>query len=799
MSSPRLSFGAFEFSPQTGDLWKHGYRLKLQPKPQQVLAALLEANGETVSREELRRRLWAGSTFVDFDQGLNVAVKKLRDALGDSADEPHFIETVPGQGYRWMAEVQPIASGNGNAASSSTADGNERESIGKGTAADFRLQPEARGALPLGHAGAAASAARASTAEALRPRKSGRWIAAAVLVLSLSSALWWKRAHPPQIAAPSWVLIANFENRTGEPVLDGTLEYALERELSNSQFVKVASQDRINDALRLMKKPPDTRLDAALAREACLRDGEIATFVTGRIEKIGGTYVLSAEVRNAGTGVVEASFTEQESQQSRLAPAVRRISNRVRETLGEQPALIQQSNDKLEKVTTPSLYALQLYSRAEQSMEGNGDQRAAETMLREAIKTDPDFASAYILLAWAIRNQRKPRVESDSVAAEAFRLSERVPDRERYFIQGSYYQMAHRDDDAARSYRTLLALYPDHFWAANNLPDLGTEPAVPWVYQAADLRPKSLRMAAGAWEAALAASDDPAIQKYRRRADQLATPDSLTDPQAISVILAPVIDDLSRSDTAGALAKLNLVEEQYGALEPDARSALAFLIGNIHCYLGELRVAEEWFRRADPGQAALGRAEIAYARGEPDRLRNLRLLTPPYSNALALLAVNGDRSRIGGALTFGPNGWLRCADCTAFNVQLLHAELQASGNDHDRGMAALRALLQQARSGDERLTAANLLAHHLEEKSDMSGAAAGLEAVKGEDLPLADLPAWATESRFHLAELYRRVGRTSDAEKVEADLRKQLMFADADHPILLALKRRESDGAVASK
>lgn len=107
MSSPRLSFGPYEFSPESGDLWKHGYRVKLQPKPQQVLAALLEANGDTVSREELHSRLWPDETFVDFDHGLNIAVKKLRDALGDSASEPRYIETIFGQGYRFHATVEP--------------------------------------------------------------------------------------------------------------------------------------------------------------------------------------------------------------------------------------------------------------------------------------------------------------------------------------------------------------------------------------------------------------------------------------------------------------------------------------------------------------------------------------------------------------------------------------------------------------------------------------------------------------------------------------------------------------------
>jgi len=96
------TFGSHVFTPQSGDLRKHGLPLKLQRKPQQVLQALLERPGETVTRQELQARLWPSDSFVDFDQGLNVAIKKLRDALCDSAEQPRWVETVPGIGYRFI-------------------------------------------------------------------------------------------------------------------------------------------------------------------------------------------------------------------------------------------------------------------------------------------------------------------------------------------------------------------------------------------------------------------------------------------------------------------------------------------------------------------------------------------------------------------------------------------------------------------------------------------------------------------------------------------------------------------------
>jgi TolB-like protein/DNA-binding winged helix-turn-helix (wHTH) protein/Tfp pilus assembly protein PilF len=102
----RLRFGVFEVDLRTGELRKHGLRIRLQEQPFQVLATLLERAGQVVTREELQKKLWPADTFVDFDHGLNKAVNKIRDALGDSAESPRFVETVARRGYRFLAEVK---------------------------------------------------------------------------------------------------------------------------------------------------------------------------------------------------------------------------------------------------------------------------------------------------------------------------------------------------------------------------------------------------------------------------------------------------------------------------------------------------------------------------------------------------------------------------------------------------------------------------------------------------------------------------------------------------------------------
>ena len=101
-----LLFSEFEVDVRARELRKHGIRVKLQDQPFRVLQILLEHPGELVTRDELQRQIWPSDTFVDFDRGLNNAVKRLREALSDSAEEPRYIETLPKRGYRFIAPVQ---------------------------------------------------------------------------------------------------------------------------------------------------------------------------------------------------------------------------------------------------------------------------------------------------------------------------------------------------------------------------------------------------------------------------------------------------------------------------------------------------------------------------------------------------------------------------------------------------------------------------------------------------------------------------------------------------------------------
>src|SRR2546430_7464621 len=101
-----VRFGAFELDQDAGELRKQGTRMKLQEQPLQMLQVLLQRPGEVVTREELQQKIWPSDTFVDFDHGINNAIKRLREALGDAAETPHYIETLPRRGYRFIGKIE---------------------------------------------------------------------------------------------------------------------------------------------------------------------------------------------------------------------------------------------------------------------------------------------------------------------------------------------------------------------------------------------------------------------------------------------------------------------------------------------------------------------------------------------------------------------------------------------------------------------------------------------------------------------------------------------------------------------
>lgn len=211
-------------------------------------------------------------------------------------------------------------------------------------------------------------------AACVRPRSAHRvaWIAAAIVIVLAGAGIGvWKWRQPSAAARLGFqprdvVLITRFENRTGEPVFDGAVEYALERELSNSDVIRLVSGERIDDALALMKRPLDTIVDRKIGREVAVRDGHIKVLLAGRIEKFGPSYVLTAQLVDPADDAVVATLTEEASGPGEVRAALRREAASVRLSLGERREHISGTNQQIEPATTRSLKAFQLYQESYQ-------------------------------------------------------------------------------------------------------------------------------------------------------------------------------------------------------------------------------------------------------------------------------------------------------------------------------------------------------------------------------------------------------------------------------------------------
>ena len=205
-----LRFGTFEVDLRAGELRKRGVKIRIQEKPFQILEALLEHPGEVVTREELHQRLWPPDTFVDFDGSLNAATNKLREALGDSADNPRFIETLPRRGYRFIAPVEKPVEAAAAAAIGSGDPHGPTPSAGGGVAPLENIPPMERSADPV------------ATRRPAHRYATRRWLAlgavgAAAVASYLLLPRFWEPSTPPPPSGRVMLGVLPFDNYTGDP------------------------------------------------------------------------------------------------------------------------------------------------------------------------------------------------------------------------------------------------------------------------------------------------------------------------------------------------------------------------------------------------------------------------------------------------------------------------------------------------------------------------------------------------------------------------------------------------------
>ena len=752
-------FGAFLLNAKERLLLRDGQPITLTPKAFDTLLLLVANAGHVLTKEEMLTQLWP-DTFVE-EANLTNNISLLRRVLGDDSEGQQFIKTVPRHGYRFVAAVKPVQS---------VADKESR-------------------AFPF--------------------TRSRPIIVSATIVITLLLVVigvWISRtslSRPAIATLPfrerDWILITSFENRTGEPLFEGTIESALERELSNSRFANVITHERIGDSLRLMKKPLDTKIDAAVGREICLRDGAIRALVTGRVDKFGTTYVMSVSLVDPFGDRTVAGTSEEATNQESLWPAIRRLSNWIRETLGEALPSIQQSSQALEKVTTPSLRALQLYSKA-MALVNQWQASAAEQVLRQAITEDPAFASAHIMLAHMVRNQRKPAAEWRLPSQHALNLSERTSELERYFIEGSYYGMRGNYQKAVSAYEALVRNYPDNFWGRNNLGwnyfyvGRWQESVTEWA-EAAELRPNDLRInRLAAWN--LLQIDVERARRVAQRAAQAITPDmNGRHPYEVAWVQLFAVHDLwVRGELESAVSEIDRAAQTFVSQEGPEREAFIRNIGNWYLTFGQLSKAEEFFAKLPDTdeERNIYLAEVAHDTGDKRKFKNYlsRLKGLPKALLLARGGFTGESLKL-------LSEWKRSAgaiiESDRIFMRVVEGEIALSLGRRTEAISLLEEAVPATRwnSSATFFTESVSLAEALERQGDLQKAVEVFERASRQK-GIAYENSGSTgrywlKLQSRLAQLYRKLGRDPEAEKVEAELSKILAYADKEHPILLQM------------
>jgi tetratricopeptide (TPR) repeat protein/tRNA A-37 threonylcarbamoyl transferase component Bud32 len=240
-----------------------------------------------------------------------------------------------------------------------------------------------------------------------------------------------------KLTAQDRVLIAGFDATAKDSALGAVVSEAVRTNLSQSRAVNVVSTSTLVGALQRMQKPSTTRVDLALAREIAQREG-IKAVVSGSVTPVGSGYIITASLVNAQSGDEMAVFRETAATAEDIIPTVDKLTRQLRGKIGESLKSVADA-PALAQVTTSSLDALRAFAAGLRANDVEGDYPKAISLFEDAIAKDSNFALAYVQLSYSLGNAglRSPR--NDSLRAIAFRLRERLPDRERYNVEGAYY------------------------------------------------------------------------------------------------------------------------------------------------------------------------------------------------------------------------------------------------------------------------------------------------------------------------------------------------------------------------
>lgn len=370
VSLPLVRFGPYSLDLESGDLRKFGYRIKLQPKSFLVLQALLQAPGEMVTREELKARLWAENTFVEFESSLNVAVRRLREALSDEAQNPVYIETVPRHGYRFIATPEYL------------------ERPPSPASGIHEVVPSHSDAEAASAAIEALSAAEAATS----------WwkllaVAAVLLVIATLGTIWWKARVTVRAAPmPSSIAVLPFADLSAEKnqnyFSEGLAEDLLNH-LAKTPGLRVAAR---TSSFQFREKGADL---SAIGKQL-----DVATILEGSVQREGNRVRISAELVKADdgfqlwSGTYDRNLNDVFAVQDDIAKAI----------TGELKVRLLNSHAEaaVRAATTPAAYNAYLQGRYFYERRTFDDLARANDYFQQAVKLDPNYARAWSALAWVL-------------------------------------------------------------------------------------------------------------------------------------------------------------------------------------------------------------------------------------------------------------------------------------------------------------------------------------------------------------------------------------------------------------
>ena len=395
----------FELDVRAYQLRQAGRVLKLEPTPMELLLFLVQHRGELLTRDQIVERIWGKDVFLDTDNSINGAIRKIRQVLKDDPEQPRFVETVSGKGYRFIAPV-------------SEPETQERPRPDR--TPDF--------------------ARRAITAQGSTGKRRGKHLlavaAAAVAVLAVATLAYFYLHPASRLTDKDTIVLADFSNTTGDPVFDDTLRQGLAVQLEQSPFLSLISDERIQQMLKLMAKPADVRLTPEVSREICERTASAAV-LDGSIASLGSRYVLTLRAKDCRTADVLDEEQVQAARKEGVLNALSQIASRFRTRVGESLSTVKSYDTPLAEATTTSLEALKAYSAGWQVSYSSGA-AAAVPFLKRAIEIDPNFASAYAALG-RMYGDIGESVLSAMNTSKAYELRDRASDQEKFFISLSYH------------------------------------------------------------------------------------------------------------------------------------------------------------------------------------------------------------------------------------------------------------------------------------------------------------------------------------------------------------------------